>query len=423
MKRRGFLYLIFMIYFSSAGIFAKGNLSEKISVSKVKVFLDEEEITEETEKVQADGKIRYSTIMSYTKFRENKKFSEKQLQKETESTRLRLIDSGLFYSAEVEVRESRKNPGTMVIYISVRTGFLLRFGGGNAYGFFGKAALGGRRNNLTGYLGYNKSGASYLDENTFGLPLILGASAFTNLPQSLAQKKPLTFDTFVKAGVFMTPDLKLGADLKTLFTVNEEPFADFILSPFLCDTVWFSEKLVMKSELRFYNYFSDDWKGNSVEAAVNIDYSPFMKITLAGLLSGGAVINQKDKEDQTVKINLEKSALTLCDGLGLANRGIRSGYTAEELKVDCYGLFSAEIRWNAFDFILANCFPVTFTPYLFTDLALAKNYEDDGQDFLDAYGAGLLISFECPVFAYFNFSYGLNHEGKGRFVFAAMQSF
>ena len=423
MKRRGFLYLIFMIYFSSAGIFAKGNLSEKISVSKVKVFLDEEEITEETEKVQADGKIRYSTIMSYTKFRENKKFSEKQLQKETESTRLRLIDSGLFYSAEVEVRESRKNPGTMVIYISVRTGFLLRFGGGNAYGFFGKAALGGRRNNLTGYLGYNKSGASYLDENTFGLPLILGASAFTNLPQSLAQKKPLTFDTFVKAGVFMTPDLKLGADLKTLFTVNEEPFADFILSPFLCDTVWFSEKLVMKSELRFYNYFSDDWKGNSVEAAVNIDYSPFMKITLAGLLSGGAVINQKDKEDQTVKINLEKSALTLCDGLGLANRGIRSGYTAEELKVDCYGLFSAEIRWNAFDFILANCFPVTFTPYLFTDLALAKNYEDDCQDFLDAYGAGLLISCECPVFAYFNFSYGLNHEGKGRFVFAAMQSF
>ena len=41
----------------------------------------------------------------------------------------------------------------------------------------------------------------------------------------------------------------------------------------------------------------------------------------------------------------------------------------------------------------------------------------------DAYGAGLLISFDCPVFAYFNFSYGVNHQGKGRFVFAAMQSF
>lgn len=412
-----------MIFFSVTAVFSGEMPAGKITVSKVKVFLDEEKITEESEKTQNDGKIRYSTIMSYTKFRENKKFSEKQLEKEAESTRLRLMDSGLFYSAEVETRESRKNPGTMVIYISVRTGFLLRFGGGNAYGFFGKAALGGRRNNLTGYLGYNKSGASYLDENTFGLPLILGASAFTNLPQSLAQKKSLTFDTLVKAGIFMTPDLKFGTDLKTLFTVNEEPFADFILSPFLCDTVWFSEKLVMKSELRLFNYFSDDWKGNSTEAAVNIDYSPFQKITLAGLLSGGAVIDQNVDQAACVKINLEKSALSLCDGLGLANRGIRSGYTAEELKVDCYGLFSAEIRWNAFDFILANCFPVTFRPYLFTDLALAKNYSAGGLTFLDAYGAGLLICFDCPVFAYFNFSYGLNHEGKGRFVFAAMQSF
>lgn len=411
-----------MIFFSVTAVCSEEMPAGKITVSKVKVFLDEEEITEESEKTQNDGKIRYSTIMSYTKFRENKKFSGKQLEKEAESTRLRLMDSGLFYSAEVETRESRKNPGTMVIYISVRTGFLLRFGGGNAYGFFGKAALGGRRNNLTGYLGYNKSGASYLDENTFGLPLILGARAFTNLPQSLAQKKPLTFDTLVKAGVFMTPDLKLGADLKTLFTVNEEPFADFILSPFLCDTVWFSEKLVMKSELRLYNYFSDEWKGNSTEAAVNIDYSPFKKITLAGLLSVGAVIDQNDG-DKTVKIYLEKSALSLCDGLGLANRGIRSGYTEEELKVDCYGLLSAEIRWNAFAFNLANCFPVTFRPYLFTDLALAKKYSAGGLTFLDAYGAGLLICFDCPVFAYFNFSYGLNHEGKGRFVFAAMQSF
>ena len=142
-----------MIFFSVTAVCSEEMPAGKITVSKVKVFLDEEEITEESEKTQNDGKIRYSTIMSYTKFRENKKFSGKQLEKEAESTRLRLMDSGLFYSAEVETRESRKNPGTMVIYISVRTGFLLRFGGGNAYGFFGKAALGGRRNNLTGYLG------------------------------------------------------------------------------------------------------------------------------------------------------------------------------------------------------------------------------------------------------------------------------
>ena len=423
MTRRGIFCLIFMICFSSPALFASGKADTQISVSKIKVFLDEDEITKESEKSTGDGKIRYSTIMSYTKFRENKKFSHKQLQKEAESTRLRLMDSGLFYSAEVETRESRKNPGTMVVYISVRTGFLLRFGGGNAYGLFGKVSLGGRRNKLTAYLGYNKSGLSYLDENTFGLPLILGAGFYTNLPESLAENKALTFDTLVKAGFFLTPDLRLGVDLKTLFSVNEEPFAAFTLSPFICHTAWFAENLVMNSEFRSFNYFSDAFEGSSAEAAVNIDYSPFKKITLAGLLSGGAVICQKNEKASSVKINLEKSALTLCDGLGLANRGIRSGYSRKELTTDCYGLFSTEIRWKAYSCTMAQTFPLDIIPYLFTDLAFAKKYSAEGYRFLDAYGAGLLISFDCPVFAYFNFSYGLNHEGKGRFVFAAMQSF
>ena len=77
-----------MIFFSFAALFADDLTAGKITISKVKVFLDEEEITEESEKTQNDGKIRYSTIMSYTKFRENKKFSEKQIQKEAETTRL-----------------------------------------------------------------------------------------------------------------------------------------------------------------------------------------------------------------------------------------------------------------------------------------------------------------------------------------------
>ena len=154
MKRRGVLFLIIFLISVSAGFGAEGDTAQvpasvRMSISKVKVFLDDEELTQDT---PADGKIRYSTILSYTKFRENKKFTQKGFEKEAETTRLRLMNSGLFYSAQVETRESRKNPGTMVVYITVRTGFLLRFGGGNAYGLFGKAALGGRRNLLAGYI-------------------------------------------------------------------------------------------------------------------------------------------------------------------------------------------------------------------------------------------------------------------------------
>ena len=47
-------------------------------VSKIKVFLDEEELTQDS---PAKQNIRYSTILSYTKFRENKKFTKNAFEK------------------------------------------------------------------------------------------------------------------------------------------------------------------------------------------------------------------------------------------------------------------------------------------------------------------------------------------------------
>lgn len=409
MKRRGILFLIIFVLFSVGALFgdeadgilkpAQASAPARMSISKVKVFLDEEELTPDS---PADGKIRYSTILSYTKFREKKKFTKKGFEKEAETTRLRLMNSGLFYSAQVETRESKKNPGSMVVYITVHTGFLLRFGGGNAYGLFGKAALGGRRNLLAGYFGYNKSGVNYVDENAFGLPLILGAGAFTNLPQSFVQKEPLAFDTFFKAGFFATPDISLGADVQALINIQAGASTEFTVSPFFCHIALFSEQFKMKTEVRQYNYYGEV-RGSSLEAAVNLEYAPIKQITLAGLLGGGVVI-------QGTKINLTEQK-------------IRSGYTPEELTTDCYGLFSAEFRWNALNFNMPPCFPVDIIPYIFTDLALAQEYSDKSIRLLDAYGVGLVINFDCPVFAYFNFSYGVNHQGKGKFVFAAMQSF
>ncbi len=410
MKRRGILFLIIFVLFSVGALFgdeadgilrpAQASAPARMSISKVKVFLDEEDLTPDS---PANGKIKYSTILSYTKFRENKMFTQKGFEKEAETTRLRLMNSGLFYSAQVETRESRKNPGSMVVYITVRTGFLLRFGSGNAYGLFGKAALGGRRNLLTGYLGYNKSGVNYVDENAFGLPLILGAGAFTNLPQSFVQKEPLAFDTSFKAGIFATPDISLGADVQALISTQDGTSADFTLSPFFCHIALFSEALKMKTEIRQFNFFGREERGSSLEAAINIECIPIKQITLAGLLGGGLVI---------------------CDTkINLTDQKIRSGYTAQDLTSDCYGLFSAEFRWNALSFNMPPCFPVDIIPYIFTDLALAQEYSDKSIRLLDAYGVGLAINFDCPVFAYFNFSYGINHQGKGKFVFAAMQNF
>ena len=327
------------------------------------------------------------------------------------------MDSGLFYTAEVENLPSRKNPGTFVVYITVRTGFLLRFGGDAIYGMFGKVSFLGNRDKLLGYAGYNKNGLSYVNENTFGIPLVLGGAVFTNLPEGLSRKTGIKVEGQQKTGWFITPDLQIGND--TGLSLGHA--TDLYFSPYLFRT-FFAQKVFAAFELRFFDLFTDvgDDKKNfsSLESAFTVDYSPFSKLTLAGMLCGGFVCNSDDK-----KISLEKNALTVCDGLGLSNRGVRSGYSSEEMKADYYGLCSMEVRFTVLELKIPPAFPCNIVPFVFTDLAVNHNRNLQTTKFLDAYGIGLEIDFECPVFAYFNFSYGVNHQGKGKFIFAAMQSF
>ena len=402
-KRIFLIALIFMMIFSKA--FCQEG---KIKISKIKVFQDDVELAESNQ---------LSTILSYTKLRENKTLTKASFEKEIIRTKLRLMDSGLFYMAEVESLPSRKNPGTFVVYITVRTGFLLRFGGDAIYGMFGKVSFSGNRDKLLGYAGYNKNGVSYVNENAFGIPLVLGGAVFTNLPEGLSRKTGIKVEGQQKTGWFLTPDLKIGNETGLFLG----PATDIYFSSYLFKT-FYAQKSFAAFELRYFDLFSDiksDCKKfSSVEGAFTVDYLPIPKVTLAGMLCGGCVIFSDEQ-----KISLEKNTATVCDGLGLSNRGVRSGYSLEELKADYYGLCSMEVRLNALSFKIPPAFPCDIIPFIFTDLAVSHNRDFQKTEFLDAYGIGLEIDFECPVFAYFNFSYGVNHQGKGKFIFAAMQSF
>ena len=273
--------LIFMMIFSRA--FCQEG---KIKVSKIKVFLDDLELSDAT---------RLSTVLSYTKLRENKAFSQAALEKEIKATKLRLMDSGLFYSAEVESLPSRKNPGTLVVYISLRNGFLLRFGGGAIYGMFGKVSFSGRRDKLLGYTGYNKNGISYVNENAFGLPLVLGASLFTNLPEGLSTKTGVKLEGLQKTGWYITPDLKIGNDtgLDLFFDSKSarDLTPDIYFSPYLFQT-FYSQKAFATFELRVLTKKAF----TSLESAFTVDYSPLPKIGLAGMLCAGFYALVREKE-------------------------------------------------------------------------------------------------------------------------------
>lgn len=387
---------------------------EKTSVSKIKVFLDDVELTGDAETDFESG-IKLSTILSFTKFSVGKEISEDSLEKEIVQTQLRLLNSGLFYTVSVSKMKSRKNPGTYVIYISVSTGFLKRFGGGGIYGIFGNAGIGGYRQQLLYFAGWNKNGVSYLYEHIGNTPLIAGGDLFTNIPSCFVDKNGV--EVFGKAtfGSFITPDFRFCVDVNAGFNFETMSFTpELSISPYLASVNFVSERFFWTSELRF-NYFPLLNWDEYFEGAFTFNFAPIKQLTLSSLVCGGyASSGYKDK----IQLLRESS---LCYGLGLSNREIRSGYSIDELSVNGYLMGTVEVKWNAFDYTVPPCFPCHLVPYVFADIACVE--KKDAVGFRDSYGAGVYLNFDCPVFATFNFSYGINHEGKGRFCFAAMQSF
>lgn len=411
---RSFIFIVLLGSLSAQNVSKVG----KSTISKVKVYLDNEELTSENED---SASFKLSTILSYTKLKAGKSFSSSALDKEITQTELRLINSGLFYTAKVEKMASRKNPGTYIIYITVTTGFLKRYGGGGIYAIIGDAGIDGKRQQVLWFAGLNRNGVSYLNENCFKTPLIFGSDLFTNIPDNFVDKKEALISGKITIGSFITPDLRICIDTAATFNISNKKFEkNFAISPYLSATHFTSEKCFWTSELRF-NYFPIASTNNYFDSAFTVNYTPVKQITLAGMACGGY-----SPQNQSNNISLYRSSDTLSYNLGLSNREIRSGYSKEDLSVRGYLMATGELRWNALSFTVPPCFPAHMVPYIFTDIAAVEKIDTNGTSsngIMDAYGAGVYLVFDCPVFATFNFSYGVNQNGKWRFSFAAMQSF
>jgi hypothetical protein len=106
------------------------------------------------------------------------------------------------------------------------------------------------------------------------------------------------------------------------------------------------------------------------------------------------------------------------------DRSIRSGYSLDELMAPHYLFGSMELRFNFVTFNIAHTVDCIIQGYIFSDVG--RIYDLTGtskKEFVDAYGGGVRVLFDNPVFAYFTFAYGLNHEGNGRFSFCATAGF
>ncbi|MCK9169393.1 MAG: hypothetical protein M0P01_03185 [Treponema sp.] len=419
MKR--FICIVLFILISS---FAS---AEKLTtaISTIKIFIDDTEFSwkKQSEKPQpvtgGEPAVKIETVISFTSLKPEKRMTQSALEREVHQTELRLNDSGYFYSAKADCIHSRKEPGKMIVIITVKSGFFWRFGGGNAYGVVGKSCIDGRRLQVLGYAGWNKNGASVLYEHAFDSPFITGCSLFWDGPASLVTSDGTTAGTSSVTGIctpgfFITPDIRFCTDIICRVDLSAGFIKDeFCISPYVRCSKFFSRTLTSASAAQAYFYpCIEQNMFSGTEISVSLNWTPVRYVTFAFCTAGGS-----SPEDNTQTFSLNWDTAYTCSNTTFEDRIIRSGYKTNELTAEDYLYASFETRWNMAGFLLPPAFSVRLQPFVFIDAALVDRTERD------AFGGGLRVLFDNPVFAYFTFCCGVNHEGAGRFCFTATKGF
>jgi len=415
------LFFLFLPFFSE----------ETVSVSKIRIIIEDAEYSWEKggSIIPAGEETSYispHTVISYTSLKPGNLYSLKQLDEETARTQIRLTNSGLFYTASVQIVPPRKNPQERTIVITVKEGFYQRFSGGNAYGMYGREGLGGSRSGIYAYAGWNRLGVSYAHENLFHRGIIL-ASSFTSLdlfPSMLPDDEYIhKMQAVMHAGKYITPDIGVTLFSRILFTPLMSSFSEahFSLGPVIrlnryefwpfsfswnmeTSALWYMNQnsYTAQTSWSFHKNFAEQYFSNKGRD---------QKLTLSFLLSAGF-------ENSTAPESLAFNLYSTVD------RSVRSGYSEEEVSGISYALFSTELRFNVFSLRIPPAFTCVPQIFLYTDIAFIEQKGSDGlYAYRDAFGGGIRLLLDNPIFAYFTFAYGLNHEGSSRFVFAVTGGF
>jgi hypothetical protein len=369
--------------------------------------------------------LKEQTVISFTGLRPGKDYTQAGLEGEIARTRYRLEESGYFYDVNVSAVPPRRNPGERTVIIEVTEGFLMRFGGGNAYAMFGRVGLGGERQEVRAYGGWNRNGLAYVHHRLGGLPLLLGGSLFyyglgggaandAGLPELSEDTRPLAGT--ITTGVYGGPDFQGGLGMDAVFPLEEgSPEWIFSAGPYLsynpifpaADGGW---PITMNVNLKGFLYPQYQSGKALAAAALHIPLPLNLEWSLLG--SGG------DAPEGLPSFGL----FNLYEGLtlnGYEGGGIRSGEDRETLMTRAYALGSTELRYTALDRTLARILRVKLILFAFAEGARLF----DKEAWADAFGAGLRLHFDNPIFAWFSFSYGWTHQGRGRFIFSGAAGF
>jgi len=406
--------------------------TEKVRIVKIKIVIDSNEYEWTVDGVNklsnenSDGEtaaasiteiLRPETVVSFLSVYPNETETEDAIRRQCRESELRLAESGYVYEASLQVVPPRKTPTERTIVVTVSPGFFWRFGGGGIYGMVGKDGLGGDRASVRLYAGWNRNGIKYVHYNVGDSSFVLGGSLFylgpgKNRGTTITRGTGNTgvpLEVALTTGYFINPGLLAGVD-GSVFLPDALPNSNslFSIQPFL----EYRKYLVPGDPNRYGN-----------ESDVGFDVRGYVYPTLSAEKGeASAFIHGRVLGKTTIAI---KGAGGISKGDGsfdlflTEDRNIRSGYQAENLTVPSFVFGSAEIRQSLFSFTVPPAFNCNVQLFGFSDVAVISGETS----FVDAYGAGARILFDNPVFAYFSFSYGVNHDGAGRFLFCGTAGF
>jgi hypothetical protein len=253
--------------------------------------------------------------------------------------------------------------------------------------------------------------------------LVLGISAYYS-NQGLSTSSIVNYhriDTTVISGFRPHPDFFLGLDLGARYISFPDSIEDN------------SRDIILSPNFRYALYPGKKEDNNEIklEGRGNLFWTPEEEDFNASMLLKASVCYEFIKGHSTdlqISGGGAVSALPYLDKFDLYNTqdlSVRSDQDQTDMLVDKFLLLNLEYRFSLFQFFIPPVFYIRIRGFLFTDIGWAAEY--DGFLFedtvKDAYGAGLRLVLDNPVFASFSFSYGINRLGKGRFVFTATGGF
>jgi hypothetical protein len=352
--------------------------------------------------------LKPETIRSFLSVRPGLTVPARDLERRCLDSERRLTESGYVYEASVLSLPSIKGADERLVVVSVTEGFFGRFGGGGYWAMAGKTGLFGDRASALFWAGYNRNGFSVLHSDVGGTPLALGARLFYYGPGDYdgktAGSRENRFYGALCAGWYLGPDLLVGID-GALDHFGPSDTGLFSLQPcvFLNRYLAWGVKSEWGGEARGYWYPDLAMTKGDCSAHVHAGFTPKARLALSGSVGYSAGDLPSD---------------ACFDLYYTEDRSVRSGYSTDELIGSRYALASAELRYDFLSFKVPPAFQCVVQGFVFSDVAALDAVADGAASGpLDAYGIGARVLFDNPVFAYFTFTYGVNHEGDGRFIF------